>query len=318
MVIEIKNLTKKYPVKSPFGKIKGYVHALNGINLTINDGEILALAGESGCGKSTLGRCILLLEEPTSGEILFDGDNIFKKCGKEIKAFRKQSQMIFQNPYSSLNPVMTIRQILEEPLIIHGEKDKKERERKIFEICDMTGISKDSLKRYPHEFSGGQRQRVAIASAMILRPKFIVADEPVSALDVSIRAQIINLLKDLKRELGLTMLFISHDLSVVKSICDRVAVMYCGEIVEFGTNSDIFENALHPYTKTLLDAVPVISEHKKTLKIFPEGELPSPLNLPEGCKFAGRCKNAVERCLKASGKKISDTHYVNCLMYAGL
>ena len=318
MVIEIKNLTKKYPVKSPFGQIKGYVHALNEINLTINDGEILALAGESGCGKSTLGRSILLLEEPTSGEVLFDGENIFEKRGREVKAFRKQAQMIFQNPYASLNPVMTIRQILEEPLIIHGERDKKERERKVLEICDMTGISKDSLKRYPHEFSGGQRQRAAIASAMILRPKFIVADEPVSALDVSIRAQIINLLKDLKKELGLTMLFISHDLSVVKSICDRVAVMYCGEIAELGTNADIFENALHPYTKTLLDAIPVISEQKRTVKAFPEGELPSPLNLPKGCKFAGRCKNSTERCLNVKMNKVSGTHCVNCLMYAGL
>lgn len=317
-LIEIKNVRMKFPVKSGFSDSKNeFIYALNDVSLEIRKGEILGLVGESGCGKSTLGKCVLKLYDNFSGEILYKGQNILKKTGKELKEFRKSAQMIFQNPYASLNPRMTIYDILKEPLLVHGIKDKNEIKKEIDKVCELTGISKDSLKYYPHEFSGGQRQRISIASAIILKPDFIVADEPVSALDVSIRAQIINLLLDLVKELNLTLLFISHDLSVVRLLCDRIAVMYLGEVIEKGLKADIFENPKHPYTKALLNSVPVISREDKNKKNLLEGDVPSPRNLPDGCKFHTRCPDVLEVCNTENPVCYSfeNNHIVRCNLY---
>lgn len=316
-LVEIKNLNMKYPIKSDFvqlGTNKEFIQALKNINLDINKGEILGLVGESGCGKSTLGKSILKLIEP-KGIVLYEGKNILEMKNTEIKDFRKKAQMIFQNPYSSLNPRMTIFSILREPLIIHGIRDKKEIAKKIYRIIELTGLTKDDLKRYPHEFSGGQRQRIAIARALVLEPQFLIADEPVSALDVSIQAQIITLLKELKEKLNLTILFISHDLGVVKYLSDRIAVMYLGDIVEIATSKELFETPKHPYTQALLSAVPSI--HRENInKIKLSGDLPSPKNPPNACKFHTRCPYVMEICsqIEPNNYKITDSHYVKCHM----
>ena len=315
-LVDIKNLNMYYPIfTGSWSAKKEYLHALNNINLEIKKGEILGLVGESGCGKSTLGKSVLKLINP-SGEINFEGKNVLELKSRELKDFRKKSQMIFQNPYSSLDPRMTIYKILREPLVVHGIRDKKEIETRILEIIELTGLSVEDLKRYPHEFSGGQRQRIAIARALILKPDFLVADEPVSALDVSIQAQIITLLKDLKEKLNLTILFISHDLGVVKYLCDRIAVMYLGDIVELAESQSLFEKPLHPYTQALISAVPSIRK-KEQDKIKLEGELPSPKNPPKGCRFHTRCPFAKEVCSQKEPEiiKISDSHYVRCILY---
>lgn len=312
-LFEIKNLDMHYPIYDGLmGNIKGYVYALNGVNLEIHKNEIIGLVGESGSGKSTLGNCILKLITPTKGEVLFKGEDILKKTKKELKNFRRQAQLIFQNPYMSLDPRMKIYDLLKEPFIINKIKNCDEAIKK---IINLIGMSEEVLSRYPHEFSGGQRQRIAIARAIILNPKFIVADEPVSALDVSIQAQIINLLIDLKNHLNLTMLFISHDLSVVKYISDRVAVMYLGEIVEIAPKEEFFENHKHPYSQALLNAVPIISENKSK-KIILEGDLPSPSNPPNGCKFHTRCPCVMEKCKyeKPELKEIANGHKVRCFL----
>ena len=308
-----------YPVQSGFwGTSKEYIHALNGINLDIYKGEILGLVGESGCGKSTLGKSVLRLIAP-EGFVFFKDENVLDFDSKELKQFRKQSQMIFQNPYSSLDPRMTVYSLLREPLVVHGIRNKQEINTRIHRIINLTGLSEEDLKRYPHEFSGGQRQRIAIARALILQPEFLVADEPVSALDVSIQAQIITLLKKLKDELDLTILFISHDLGVVKYLSDRIAVMYLGDIVELAKTEELFENPLHPYTKALISAVPSIHK-KQDEKINLSGDLPSPKNPPQGCKFHTRCPYATEKCsqlqkIEPEIVKISDSHYVKCNLY---
>ncbi len=318
-LLEIKDLNMYYPVQSGFwGTSKEYIHALNGINLDIYKGEILGLVGESGCGKSTLGKSVLRLIAP-EGFVFFKEENVLDFDSKELKQFRKQSQMIFQNPYSSLDPRMTVYSLLREPLVVHGIRNKQEINTRIHRIINLTGLSEEDLKRYPHEFSGGQRQRIAIARALILQPKFLVADEPVSALDVSIQAQIITLLKKLKDELDLTILFISHDLGVVKYLSDRIAVMYLGDIVELAKTEELFENPLHPYTKALISAVPSIHK-KQDEKINLSGDLPSPKNPPQGCKFHTRCPYAAEKCsqlqkIEPEIVKISDSHYVKCNLY---
>jgi len=316
-LFEIKHLNMHYPVADGLmGNIKGYVYALNDVNIDIYENEILALVGESGSGKSTFGNCILKLITPTSGEVIFDGENILEKKKKDLKEFRKKAQLIFQNPYTSLNPRMKIYEILKEPFVVHGIKDKNEINSAIKKILNIIGMQEEILERFPHEFSGGQRQRIAIARAIILNPAFIVADEPVSALDVSIQAQIINLLLELKKNLNLTMLFISHDLSVVKFISDRIAVMYLGEIVEIASKEEFFNNHKHPYSEALLNAVPVISEDKQNKKIILQGDIPSPQNPPSGCKFNTRCPYACERCRQEHPQltEISQNHFVRCIL----
>ena len=287
-LFEVKNLNMHYPViDGLMGNIKGYVYALNNVNLEIRENEILGLVGESGSGKSTLGNCILKLITPTSGEVLFKGEDILLKDKKQLKEFRKQAQLIFQNPYMSLNPRMKIYDILKEPFIINGIKDKDEINEKIKNIIRLIGMDEDVLTRYPHEFSGGQRQRIAIARAIILNPEFIVADEPVSALDVSIQAQIVNLILSLK-----------------------------GEIVEIADKEELFNNHKHPYTEALLNAVPVISEDKKTKKIILSGDLPSPQNPPKGCKFHTRCPYVMEKCKTAHPDfyEAMPNHKVRCFL----
>lgn len=322
-LLEIKDLNMYYPIQSGFtfngfGNQKQYLRALNGINLDIYKGEILGLVGESGCGKSTLGKSVLKLINP-EGFVFFENENVLDLDTKQLKNFRKKSQMIFQNPYSSLDPRMTIYRLLREPLVVHGIRDKQEINTRIHEIISLVGLNEEDLKRYPHEFSGGQRQRIAIARALILKPQFLVADEPVSALDVSIQAQIITLLKELKDKLNLTILFISDDLGVVKYLSDRIAVMYLGDIVELAKADELFKDPRHPYTQALILAVPSI--HKKQgAEIKLTGDLPSPVNPPKACKFHTRCHYAKDICsdIKIGEPKIikiSDSHYVKCHLY---
>ncbi len=292
------------------------IHAVNGVTLDIKKGEILAIAGESGCGKSTLARGILRLEPVKSGEITFECRNVLNMDKKELKSYRKKAQMVFQNPYSSLNPKMKIIDTLKEPLKINTDLTDDEIEQIIKEKIKKVGLSEECLKLYPHEFSGGQRQRIAIARALVLNPEFILADEPVSALDVSIQAQIINLLKELKEDFNLTFVLITHDMSVIKYLADRVAVMYLGEIAEIGTTKEIFENPCHPYTKALLSAVPQITGKTSSREIL-KGDLPSPSNIPHGCKFHTRCSKCFERCAEQNPSyiKISESHKVKCHLY---
>lgn len=315
-LLEIKDLYVEYVTdKGALGE-KQVIHAINGVSLDVKQGEILAIAGESGCGKSTLARTILRLENSKSGEIDFEGKNVLKLNSAELKKYRQNAQMIFQNPYASLNPKMKVSEILKEPLQINTKFSGKEIDNIINEKLEQVGLAKDVLKLYPHEFSGGQRQRIAIARALVLSPKFIVADEPVSALDVSIQAQIINLLKELKDNFNLTLILITHDMSVIKYLADRVAVMYLGEIVEVGRCDEIFTAPKHPYTQALLSAVPQLVEDEKD-RIVLSGELPSPSNLPVGCKFHTRCRKCFERCSVdvPPSVKLSDTHFVKCFLY---
>lgn len=315
-LLEIKDLYVEYVTdKGALGE-KQVIHAINGVSLDVKQGEILAIAGESGCGKSTLARTILRLENSKSGEIDFEGKNVLKLNSAELKKYRQNAQMIFQNPYASLNPKMKVSEILKEPLQINTKFSNKEIDKIIDEKLEQVGLSNEVLKLYPHEFSGGQRQRIAIARALVLSPKFIVADEPVSALDVSIQAQIINLLKELKDNFNLTLILITHDMSVIKYLADRVAVMYLGEIVEIGRCDEIFTAPKHPYTQALLSAVPQLVEEERD-RIVLSGELPSPSNLPKGCKFHTRCPKCFERCSVdvPPSVKLSDTHFVKCFLY---
>ena len=317
-LLEIKNLNVTYQTKKGLiGKIQT-VHAVNNVSLDIQKGEILAIAGESGCGKSTLAKAIMKLVQSDSGEILLNGENVLNlKHNKDLKKFYQKVQMIFQNPYSSLNPKMKIGEILKEPLIINTNLKKEEITKIVEEKIKKVGLDKSALNLYPHEFSGGQRQRIAIARSLILNPEFIIADEPVSALDVSIQAQIINLLKQLKEDFNLTFLFISHDLSVIKYLSDRIAIMYLGEVVEIGRTEEIFKNPKHPYTKALLSSVPELNPQDEKERIHLQGELPSPENLPTGCKFHTRCPYVMEICktFTPQVKEFSDTHNCKCFLY---
>lgn len=315
-LIEIRNLFVEYKTEGIFQKQKN-VFAVNNLSLDIKQGEIFSIAGESGCGKSTLAKAILRLVDVKQGEIsLVNGEktNILRLNKNDLKKFRHNAQIIFQNPYSSLNPKMKIYDILKEPLIINEKSLSKEQmHERIISTIKQVGLDEDSLYNYPHEFSGGQRQRIAIARALILNPKFIVADEPVSALDVSIQAQIINLLNELKTKYNLTFLFISHDLNVIKYLSDRVGIMYLGEIVELGTSEEIFNTPKHPYTQALLSANP----GNKKDKIILKGDLPSPTNLPAGCKFHTRCPKVMEICKTQQPEKtiFSETHCAYCHLY---
>ncbi|MBA7619825.1 Oligopeptide transport ATP-binding protein OppF [subsurface metagenome] len=293
-LLEVKDLKKYYPVTGGLlARHLGDVKAVDGVSFYIKEGEALGLVGESGCGKSTLGRTILRLEEPTHGEIIYRGMDITKLDKKELRGLRKEIQIIFQDPQSFLDPRMTVGQSVGEALLIHGMKDERERARRVTEILERVGLEGQHALRYPHEFSSGQRQRIGIGRALILDPKLIIADEPVSALDVSIQAQILNLMLDLQEEFGLAYLFIAHDLSVIRQVSQRVAVMYLGKIVELAERGEIFENALHPYTEALLSAIP---GRRKGPRILLPGSVPSPLNPPAGCRFHPRCHRVLPIC----------------------
>lgn len=314
-ILKTENLTVEYTTnKSIFGE-KVVIHAVNGVSLEIQKGEILAIAGESGCGKSTLAKAIIGLEPAKSGRIVFNGQNIFSLNKKQLKELRQHIQMVFQNPYASLNPKMKIGEILKEPLEINTNLSKSEILNIVKDKIKLVGLSENCLDLYPHEFSGGQRQRIAIARALVLNPEFILADEPVSALDVSIQAQVINLIKELKEKFGLTFLLITHDMSVIEYLADRVAIMYLGEIVEIGKTSEIFANPYHPYTKALLNSVPQILAVEKKSKNIMKGDLPSPSNLPNGCKFHTRCPYVMEKCKTCIPLEKGSSHKVKCFLF---
>jgi len=315
ILLKVNGLKKYFPIRGGiFSKTIGYVQAVDGVNFYIKKGETLALVGESGCGKTTTGRLILRLLEPTTGEVEFEGKNIYKLSKEEIRVTRRNMQIIFQDPFASLNTRMTIGNIIEEPLIIHKIAKMKERQDRVANLLKTVGMDPRYKTKYPHEFSGGQRQRIGIARALALNPKFIVCDEPVSALDVSIQAQVINLLEDLREKFKLTYLFIAHDLSVVKHISNRVAVMYLGKIVELAETEELYHNPLHPYTKALLSAVPIPDPNLKRKRIALEGDVPSPINPPSGCHFRTRCKYVKSICSKKEPPLIEITkeHYIAC------
>jgi oligopeptide/dipeptide ABC transporter ATP-binding protein len=300
-LMEIKHLKKYFPVNQGImSRLKRedrpVVKAVDDVNFSIYSGETLALVGESGCGKSTTGRSLLRLIEPTEGSVLFEGKDVLKLSGEELKQTRRDMQIVFQDPYASLHPRMTVREIISEPLYIHNIGTKAEREKRVEFLMDKVGLSQKVKNRFPHEFSGGQRQRIGIAKALALNPKLVICDEPVSALDVSVQAQVINLFKDLQKEFSLTYLFISHDLSVINHISDRVGVMYLGKLVEIAETSELFDRPAHPYTQALLSARPMIHQKDRLERIILEGELPTPLNPPKGCRFHTRCPLKMERC----------------------
>lgn len=313
-LLEIKNLTKYFPTKQGFLGKKGEIKAVDGVNLTIYEGETLSIVGESGCGKSTTGRCVMQLIEPTSGEVLFQGKDLTKVTGKALREIKRDMQFVFQDPFASLNPRKTIFQILSEPLIVHDIGTAAERRKQVEEMIEIVGLNKHHLALYPHEFSGGQRQRIGIARALILRPKLLILDEPVSALDVSVQAQILNLLKDLQQAFKLTYLFISHDLSVVRHISDRIAVMYLGKIVEVAEKHVLYDRPNHPYTKALISAVPVPDPTVTSERILLTGDLPSPSNPPVGCAFHPRCSSCMAICQSTPPvfKEVENGHYASC------
>ena len=319
VLLDVKGLKKHFPIqKGFFRQVVGHVRAVDGVSFFIRDGETLGLVGESGCGKTTTGRCILRAYEPTAGEVWFrkDGEmvNIFEVPRDEMKALRREMQIIFQDPFSSLNPRMTVMDIVSEPLRIHGIAKGPELKLMVRELLEAVGLKAQHMNRYPYAFSGGQRQRIGIARALALRPKLIVADEPVSALDVSIQAQTLNLLEDLQKDFGLTYLFIAHDLSVVEHISDRVVVMYLGVIVELASANELYAGPLHPYTEALLSAVPRTDPDHVSQRIILQGDVPSPANPPPGCKFHPRCRYAKDICSKEipQWRELSDDHWVAC------
>ncbi len=306
-ILEIKNLRKEFGTKKP-------IVAVDNISLTLHKGKTLGIVGESGSGKSTLGRIMLRLIEPTSGQITFNNQDLMQVKPKELRNLRSKMQMIFQDPMASLDPRMSVRELIKEPLDIHNIGSKQERNKAVEDIAEKVGIAKSALEKFPHEFSGGQRQRISIARAVINKPDLIVADEPVSALDVSIQAQILNLLKELRNEMNLSFIFISHDLSVVKYFCDEVAVMYLGNIVEYAPTTELFAAPKHPYTQALISAIPQIDEETKTNRIILTGDVPNPADAPTGCHFHPRCPIAIASCAtdRPSLKNYQSNHQVSC------
>jgi peptide/nickel transport system ATP-binding protein/oligopeptide transport system ATP-binding protein len=296
-LLVVDDLKTYYPIRAGIlQRVAAYVKAVDGVSFTVHEGETFGLVGESGCGKSTIGRTILRLQEPTAGSVFFDGEDLFAKRRNELKPLRRNMQIIFQDPYSSLDPRMPVGDIIAEGLEIHGIGNKRERHETVLEMLDKVGMNPYHANRYPHEFSGGQRQRIGIARALALRPKFIICDEPVSALDVSIQSQVLNLLRTLSDEFGLTYLFIAHNLSVVEHISDRVGVMYLGKLVEVANRDELYRNPQHPYTQALLSAIPIPKPGAKRDRVILKGEIPSPLNPPSGCRFHTRCPYAFDRC----------------------
>ena len=325
-MVEIRDLRKWFPVKSGF-KVKSHLKAVDGVDLEIVKGETLGLVGESGCGKTTIGRTLIKIYQPTGGEFLYRGEgspeggiDIFSLSESKMRPFRREIQMVFQDPYASLNPHMTVFDIIAEGLRVHSVgRSKEERKAMIAEILEKVGLRPEYMFRYPHEFSGGQRQRIGIARSIVLNPSLVICDEPVSALDVSVQAQVINLLEDLKHDFGLTYLFIAHDLAVVKHICDSISVMYLGKIVETAETDSLFNDPLHPYTKGLLSSIPIPNPHLRSVRNreIVKGDIPSPVDPPETCRFVKRCPRAFDRCWKESPslKEVSDGHFVSCFLY---
>jgi oligopeptide transport system ATP-binding protein len=317
LLLEVSGLKKYFPITGGlFGSKKGEVKAVDDVSFYVKKGETLGIVGESGCGKSTTGRLLMRLIEASDGKIVFEDKEITSMSKTELRKTRRDIQMVFQDPYASLNPRHSVEQILEEPLIVHGIGSKEERRKRVKQMLEVVGLSSYHARRYPHQFSGGQRQRIGIAKALMTKPKLIIADEPVSALDVSIQAQVLNLMKDIQNEFQLTYIFIAHDLGVVRHISDRVGVMYLGRLIELADSDELYENPLHPYTKALLSAVPIPDPDIKKETALIEGELPSPANPPTGCAFHTRCSQVMDICKTARPEETNmNGHYVACHLY---
>lgn len=317
-LVQVNDLRKTFEVKKGFMGKKQALKAVDGVSFSIDEGETLSLVGESGCGKSTTGRLILKLLQPTAGQIMIGDKDVTGYTDNQMRPLRRDMQMIFQDPYSSLNPRIKIKDLISEPLQVHTDMSKEEQYQKVAELLEIVGLDKDNMEKYPHEFSGGQRQRIGIARAISVHPKLLVADEPVSALDVSIQSQVLNLMQDLQKEMGLAYLFISHDLSVVEHISTRVCVMYLGRIVETATRDEMYGTPLHPYTRALLSAVPVADPELKKERILLQGDIPSPVNPPSGCNFHTRCPECRDICSQTVPKTVDvgNGHLVSCHLYS--
>ena len=316
-ILEVCNLEKHFYGKASLFKQKKdrpCLKAVNDVSFTINEGEIFGIVGESGCGKSTLGRTVIRLLEPTKGQVFYNGIDLANLSKEEMRLMRREIQIIFQDPYSSLNPRMTVKELIKAPLDVFSDNSEEEKLKEVIDMMTMVGLRYDDMEKYPHEFSGGQRQRIVIARALIIKPKFIFCDEPVSALDVSVRAQVLNIMKDLQKKFNLTYMFVSHDLSVVRYLCDRIVVMYLGKIVELANRDDLYENPQHPYTQALLSSIPVPDVDVKVERIILDGEIPSSYDTPSGCKFHTRCKYAQSICFEKEPvmRNVNESHFVSC------